>query len=144
MKRRALTLVEVIFSASLLAMVFFLMLSLFPTAMFSIRQTEHRLTAAGIAQAILDECRAGTFKDLVNNASVDLTTNGRLGDILRRSNRIGDDRMEYEPKLTVGNSPTAGGVPRDTLCLVTVEVSWRERGQQLRVTRSLQISGVNR
>lgn len=134
---------EVIFTASLLAIVFMVLLSIFPTAMFSVRQTEHRLTANNIAQAVLDGCRSGPFSNLVANQTVDLTTMGALGIILRRSNQQGDDKMVYTPVLKVAASPTST-VPRNTLCQLTVDVSWHERGQTLRVTRILQISALNR
>ncbi|ODT62143.1 hypothetical protein ABS71_16165 [bacterium SCN 62-11] len=137
------TMLEVIFTASLLAIVFMVLLSIFPTAMFSVRQTEHRLTANNIAQAVLDGCRSGPFSNLVANQTVDLTTMGALGIILRRSNQQGDDKMVYTPVLKVAASPTST-VPRNTLCQLTVDVSWHERGQTLRVTRILQISALNR
>lgn len=143
MKRRAMTLVEVIFTASLLAVVFMVLLSIFPTAMFSVRQTEHRLTANNIAQAVLDACRSGPFSQLVNDQTVDLTTPGPLGDVLRRSNQKGEDKLEFQPTLRVTASPTST-VPRNTLCQLTVEVAWKERGQTLRVTRMLQLSALNR
>ena len=143
MKRRGMSLLEVIFTASLLAIVFMVLLSIFPTAMFSVRQTEHRLTANNIAQAVLDGCRSGPFSNLVNNQTVDLTTTGALGDILRRSNQQGDDKTVYAPVLKVAASPTST-VPRNSLCQLTIDVSWHERGQTLRVTRVLQLSALNR
>ncbi|MBS2035972.1 hypothetical protein JST97_13365 [bacterium] len=143
MSRRAMTLIEVIFTASLLAIVFMVLLSIFPTAMFSVRQTEHRLTANNIAQAILDECRSGPFSRLTTNTSVDLSTPGALGDVLRRSNQKGDDGMEFEPTMKVTGSPTSSA-PRSTLCQLKVDVAWKERGQTFHVARVLQISALNR
>ena len=142
-KTRALSLIDVIFTASLLAVVFMILLSIFPTAMFSVRQTEHRLVAGGIAQAILDECRSGPFLRLATNQVVDATTMGPLGDVVRRCNHLGDDGMAYVPRLTVAASPTST-VPRNTLAQLTVEVSWHERGQTLKVTRILQVASLNR
>ena len=143
MKRRGMTLIEVIFTASLLAIVFMVLLSIFPTAMFSVRQTEHRLTANNIAQAVIDECRSGPFANLVPNATVDKTTPGALGDIVRRCDQKGDDKMDFETTLKVAASPTST-VPRNTLCLLTVDVAWRERGQIYHVNRMLQLSALNR
>ena len=143
MSRRAFSLIEVMFTVSLLAVVFMILLSIFPTAMFSVRQTEHRLVAAGIAQAILDECRSGPFLPLATNQVIDSTSPGALGELLRRSNHLGDDGMEYVPRLTVGTSPTSSA-PRSTLCQLTVLVSWHERGQTLAVTRILQLASINR
>lgn len=143
MSRRGLSLIEVIFTASLLALVFMVLLSIFPTAMFSVRQTEHRLTANGIAGAILDGCRSGPFTHLATNQTVDLTTPGALGDILRRSNLKGDDGMVFTPVLRVGPSPTST-VPRTTLCQLTVDVSWKERSRTPHITRTLQVSSLNR
>ena len=143
MRRRGISLIDVVFTASLLAVVFMILLSIFPTAMFSVRQSEHRLVAGGIAQAILDECRAGPFSHLASDQSVDLTTTGALGDILRRSNHKGDDGMEYVPTLTVAPSPTST-VPRSTLAQLRAEVSWYERGQTRTVVRILQVASVNR
>ena len=143
MKRRAMTLIEVIFTASLLAIVFMVLLSIFPTAMFSVRQTEHRLTANNIAQAVIDECRSGPFANLVPNATVDKITPGALGDIVRRCDQKGDDKMDFETTLKVAASPTST-VPRNTLCMLTVDVTWRERGQIYHVNRVLQLSALNR
>jgi len=143
MKQRGLSLIEVIFTASLLAIVFMVLLSIFPTAMFSVRQTEHRLTANGIAGAILDGCRSGPFTNLATDQTVDLTTPGALGDILRRSNLKGDDGMVFTPTLQVGPSPTSTA-PRTTLCQLTVDVSWKERSRTPDITRVLQVSSLNR
>jgi len=143
MKRRGLSLIEVVFTASLLALVFMVLLSIFPTAMFSVRQTEHRLTANGIAGAILDGCRSGPFTNLLNDQTVDGTTPGALGDILRRSDLKGDDGTVFAASLKVAPSPTST-VPRSTLCQLTVDVSWKERSQTLHITRVLQVSSLNR
>jgi len=140
---RGVSLIDVVFTASLLAVVFMILLSIFPTAMFSVRQSEHRLVAAGIAQAILDECRSGPFARLASNAVADAGTPGVLGDIVRRSTHKGDDGMEYRPRLSIANSPTSS-VPRNTLALVTVVVGWRERGHDYEVVRSLQVAALNR
>ncbi|MFN8613053.1 MAG: hypothetical protein U0931_36280 [Vulcanimicrobiota bacterium] len=138
------TLIEVVFTASLLAIVFMVLLSIFPTAMFSVRQTEHRLTANNIAQAVLDECRSGPFANLVTDCSVDLSTPGALGDILRRSQQKGDDGMVFEPTLVVSKSPVSPTLPRATICQLKVEVSWKERGQNFHISRVLQLSSLNR
>lgn len=143
MKRAGFTLIEVIFTASLLALVFLVVLSIFPTAMFSVRQTEHRLTANNIAQAILDECRSGPFVNLRTDQSVDITTTSALGDVLRRCNQEGDDKMQFVPTLQVGPSPTSSA-PRTTLCQLSVDISWSERGHTYHVNRILQVSSVNR
>ena len=143
MKRRALSLIEVIFTASLLAIVFMVLLSIFPTAMFSVRQTEHRLTAKGVAGAILGGCRCGPFTNLTTDQTVDLTTPGALGDILRRSNLKGDDGMIFTATLQVAPSPTSTA-PRSTLCQLSVDVSWKERSRTPHITRVLQVSSLNR
>lgn len=137
------SLIEVIFTASLLAIVFMVLLSIFPTAMLSVRQTEHRLTANNIAQTIVDACRSGPFSNLSANTNVDLSSSGALGDILRRSNQRGDDGMVFEPTLQVSKSPTSSA-PRSSLCQLKVEVSWKERGQTFHITRVLQLSSLNR
>jgi type II secretory pathway pseudopilin PulG len=144
MKRRAMTLIEVIFTASLLALVFMVLLSIFPTAMFAVRQTEHRLTANNIAQAILDECRSGPFSNLTADKNVDLTTPGALGDMLRRSNQKSDDGMDFQPTLVVSASPNSATLARSTFCQLKVVVSWKERGQTFHIDRILQLSALNR
>ena len=138
------TLIEVIFTASLLALIFMVLLSIFPTAMFSVRQTEHRLTANNIAQAIIDECRSGPFTNLTTDKTVDLTTPGTLGDILRRSNQKGDDGMDFQPTLVVSGSPYSATLPRNGFCQIKVDISWKERGQTFHINRVLQLSSVNR
>lgn len=142
-RRLGLSLIDVVFSASLLAVVFMILMNIFPTAMFSVRQSEHRLVAGGIAQSILEECQSGPFTHLVANQNVDLTTPGPLGDILRRSNHKGDDGMDYVPTLAVANSPTSA-VPRSTLAQLRVEVSWFERGQVRKLERILQVASISR
>lgn len=141
--KRGVTLVEVIFTASLVALAFMVLLSIFPTAMFSVRQTEHRLTANNIAQGVLDGCRSGPFRNLITDQDVDTSTPGALGDILRSSDQKGDDKMDFVPTLKVRASPTSTA-PRSTLCQLTVNVAWRERGRSYEVTRVLQLSSVNR
>lgn len=143
MRPRGLSLIEVVFAASLLAVVFMILLSIFPTAMFSVRQTEHRLVASGIAQAILDECRSGPFLLLEENAEIDQTSPGYLGDLVRRSLHPGDDGVSYQARLRVRSSPTST-VPRNSLALVEVVVSWRERGRDYELQRSLQVAALSR
>lgn len=143
MRRRGLSLIDVIFTASLLAVVFMVLLSLLPTAMLSVRQTEHRLTAGALATAVLDECRSGPFELLATDQVVDLSTPGALGDILRRAPRKGSDAVEYLPVLRVAASPHST-VPRNALAFLTVEVRWRERGEDLRLSRELQVAKLNR
>lgn len=143
MNRRGFSLIEVVFAASILAVVFMILLSIFPTAMLSVRQTEHRFVAGGIAQAILDECRSGPFSLLADDQDVDETTVGVLGDKLRRSIHRGDDGASYRATLRVGPSPTSS-VPRRTLAHLQVQVTWRERGKDYTVQRSLQVASLSR
>jgi len=143
MNRRGFSLIEVVFAASVLAVVFMILLSIFPTAMFSVRQTEHRFVAGGIAQAILDECRSGPFSFLATDQDVDETTVGPLGDMVRRSIHPGDDGVSYHATLRVGPSPTSS-VPRTTLAYLQVQVRWHERGRDHVVQRSLQVAALNR
>lgn len=141
--RRGLSLVDVVFTASLLAIVFMVLLSLLPAAMLSIRQTEHRLTAGSLAQHVLDECRSRPFSLLAANQVVDITTAGPLGDILRQLPTRGDDAVEFATTLKVEDSPHST-VPRDTLAMVTVEVKWHERGQDWTLERTAEIAKINR
>lgn len=143
MRRRGLSLIDVVFTASLLAIVFMIILSLLPTAMYSVRQSEHRLQASALCLAILDECRAGPFSRLQSDTSADASTPGPLGDLIRRNQRPGDDGTVYTAHLEVGPAPHSS-VPRSTLATVQVEVRWRERGQTLQIGRTTQISALNR
>jgi hypothetical protein len=151
MKRRGLSLVDVIFTASLLAVIFMVMMSLLPTAILSVKQTQHRLEANTLAGTILDECRSGAFENLLINYdvdpnspfTVDLTTPGALGDVLRRTPRRNHYGVEYTPRIVLAKSPTST-LPRGMLAQVRVEVRWRERNQEFEVVRILQIAKVNR
>lgn len=143
--RLGLSMLDVVFTASLLAVVFMVLLSLLPTALLSTRQTEHRLLAGSLAVAILDECRSRPFELIASDQVVDLTTAGALGDILRRSPRKADDSVEFAPVLTVGPCPHSGA-PRNSLAQLSVTVRWRERNQPqpFELTRVLQVARLNR
>jgi uncharacterized protein (TIGR02598 family) len=143
MNRRGLSLLEVVFTASLLAIVVMVLMNVIPTAMLSVRKSEHRVVAQTVAQAVVDECRAAPFSRLLNDQSVSAATPGALGDILRRCRQEGNDHVVFEPRLVVGTvSGTAA--PRDTLCQLQVTVSWKYRDDTYSLERSLRVSSLSR
>ncbi|MEW6278458.1 MAG: hypothetical protein AB1758_07555 [Candidatus Eremiobacterota bacterium] len=140
--RRGMSLAELILTATLLALIFIFLLNILPTTMMSIRQAEHRIRASAVAQAILDECASGPFRDLQANATYIPGSPGPLGAMLGRQDLRMDDGVVLQPTLEV--SAGAAGVPRDRLARVRVIVTWQERGRQLRVIRELKISCLQR
>jgi hypothetical protein len=143
MIRRGLSLVDVIFTASLLALVFMVLMSIFPTAMFSVRQTEHRQVAASVALAVIDECRSGPFLPLASNGNYDVSSAGPLGDYLRRQRLTGADGLDYVPSLSV-TAVNGSSVPRESLAQITVTVRWKEKGRDLDLVRTLAVAALNR
>jgi Tfp pilus assembly protein PilV len=143
MSRRGLSLLEVVFTASLLAVVLMVLMNVIPTAMLSVRKSEHRVLAQTVAQAVVDECRAAPFSRLVSNQSVNTSTAGPLGDMLRRCKQEGTDHVVFEPRLVLSTVPGTT-VPRDSLCQVDVTVSWKYRDDTYSVERRLRLSSLPR
>lgn len=143
MSRRGLSLLEVVFTASLLAVVLMILMNIIPTAMLSVRKSEHRVVAQTVAQAVLDECRAAPFSRLVSNQSLNTASPGPLGDLLRRCKQEGNDHVVFEPRLVV-SSVSGTTVPRDSLCQLEVTVTWKYRDETYLVERRLRLSSLSR
>lgn len=144
MKRpRALSLVEVIFTVSVLALVFMVLLNVLPTSILSVRKSEHRLTAGSVAQAVLDECRSAPFEYWEADNSYDTASPAPVGPLLQRCRRTLADGVVFEPKMQVG-PVTGSGAPRATLAQIRVTVVWTARNESLSLVRELRLSPVLR
>ncbi len=141
MKRSGVSLVELIFTATLLSLVFMVLLSLLPSSLMSIRQGEHRLHANALAQAILDECASGPFSYLELDRTYLPTSPGPLGQMLQRQMLRLDDGTVFEPTLEVSGVP---GFPRTSLAHVRLTLTWKEKTSRPVVVRELDISSVLR
>lgn len=140
MKRRlGLSLLELVFAIAVLVMVFFALMSLFPTMIFSIHQSEHRMQANSLGQLVLDQCNAGPFSNLVPGV-YSASAPGPLGPIL--NNVTLTDQTVLVPQVTIQSGPSA--TTANLLRCVTVNVTWTERSRDLVLTRYRQISNLSR
>lgn len=77
--RRGLSLLETVFAGLLACIVFFVIMSLYPSALFSLRKGHDMVCAANLARRNLESLRASSFDSLVDgtrtlpDASVDGT-----------------------------------------------------------------------
>lgn len=141
MRPRGVSLVELIFTATLLSLVFLVLLSLLPSSLMSVRQGEHRLHANALAQAILDECASGPFADLEVDRTYLPTSPGPLGQMLQRQQLRLDDGTVFEPTLEVSGVP---GIARTSLARVRITLTWKEKTSRPVVVRELEISSILR
>ncbi|MDQ7826033.1 MAG: hypothetical protein RDV48_24735 [Candidatus Eremiobacteraeota bacterium] len=58
------SLIEVIFTSSLLLFLMIVMLSVFPGSLMAIDHAEHRIEASHIAQSVLEKKRSGPFSEV--------------------------------------------------------------------------------
>lgn len=141
MTRRGLSLLELIFTATLLALVFMVMLNLLPSAMMSVRQSEHRVRASALAQAIMDELSSMSYTDLEQDRTYIIGSPGDIGAMLARQERTLDDGTVLEPTLEVSG---VAGISRRSLAHVRLTLSWKERTGPRALVRELDISSVLR
>lgn len=133
MRKRGLSLIEVVLGASLLSLVFLFMINLFPASMLGVRKAEHRLEAAAHAEAILDACRARPFVDLAPG----IYTAGNLG----LEARTTEDGVVLEPTLIIEPVP---GIPADRLVRLQLTIAWNERETRQTLTQELRLADLNR
>jgi type II secretory pathway pseudopilin PulG len=127
MKRRralALTLLELVVSFSLLAMIITVVLELLPGSLISLHHSQSRFAAANVAQNQVNYICSRSFGSNSVGTSRDLTD-----EVL--------DKMTYHVHLDV--LAVAGQDPA-TIRLVRITVSWYEKNQTLQVVRERQIS----
>ena len=136
--RRAFTLLEVLFSASFLAFFFFAIISLYPSTIFSVKQSEHRLAANALAQEMLDQCSAGPYSSLVAGTWT-AAAPGRLTFIADR--KLADQTV-LRPVVTVAEGPTPN--TRARVREVTATVNWLERNRPQTLVRFRSIANVRR
>jgi len=141
--RRGASMLEVIFAASLLAIVFMVLLSVLPSSLFALRKGEHRAQALALAMGVLQECRSGPFSRLQSDGVFTPLSGPPLGPLLQRHMPVSSDGMQYEVELQIGNP--GAGLPRNLLALARVRVRWNEpRGGPQLLERSLEIARQQR
>lgn len=134
---------EVVFAASLLAIVFMVLLSLLPSSLFALRKNEHRTQALALCMAVLQECRSGPFSLLQNDGTFTSASPSPWSDLLQRHQPATTDGMKYEVEVHVENP--GAGVPRNLLARARVIVRWVEpRGGPQQLERSLEIARQQR
>lgn len=138
MRRRGLTLAELTLTASLLAIVFLVILNLVPSAIYSGVESRHRLDAQALAGQLLDTCSARPFSKL-QVGTYDPTSPGNLAGYL--VDVTTSDQVVLQPRVDIS---LVTGVAADKLKKVKVTVVWRERNRQCRSVRVRQISCVRR
>ncbi|HXE71439.1 MAG TPA: hypothetical protein VNO81_02165 [Candidatus Nitrosotenuis sp.] len=145
MKKRGLSLLELVVTASLVTMIFVLMMNIFPSGMVAMRQADHRLAAQAKCRELLDFCQAGGFAPLATDGTYTPEEPGFLAGHLEPV--VLDDQVVLRPTVTVSAAPPPAGqppAPRGNLALVTVKVEWRERGRLLQVVQELRVSRIRR
>lgn len=141
MRRRGLSLLELIFTASLLALVFMVMLNVVPTAMMSVRQGEHRVAANALAQSIMDECQTMHFQPFRADRTYIPGSPGVVGAMLDRQPRTLEDGTVFEPTLEVSG---IAGFERRSLAHIRLTIAWKEKVGRRSITRELDLSSVLR
>jgi Tfp pilus assembly protein PilV len=125
--RRGLSLVEVIFAATLIGLIIMVMMSILPSAMLGVRKVEHRTKAGSLAQSLLEEKRAGPFSSL---------------DIPPAQTRITDsDGTVYDISYVTLTRPSSDPARLKGMRIV---VSWSEREITQSVMRELWLCNIPR
>jgi len=118
---RGMSLIEVIFAATFLCLIFMAMINILPLATFAIKRTEHRLNASAIAQSVLEERRAAPFSTIDSQPA--------------RTQQTGDDKTVYT--ITYEAPAMDSTVDSTRLRRIVVTVTWKERGTDLSVMREM-------
>ncbi|MGV8119556.1 MAG: hypothetical protein AB2L14_07335 [Candidatus Xenobiia bacterium LiM19] len=118
---RGMSLIEVIFAATFLCLIFMAMINILPLATFAIKRTEHRINASAIAQSVLEERRAGPFSSIDSQPAT--------------TQQIGDDKTVYT--ILYEAPPMDSTVDSTKLRRIVVTVTWKERGIDLSVMREM-------
>jgi Tfp pilus assembly protein PilV len=120
------SLIEVIFAATFLCLIFMAMINILPLATFAIKRTEHRINASAIAQSRLEEKRAGPFSQIDPQPVTTQVT--------------GPDNTVY---TVLYEAPAMDStVDATKLRRIVVTVSWKEREITLSVTREMYLCNV--
>jgi prepilin-type N-terminal cleavage/methylation domain-containing protein len=94
--RKGFTLVETVFSLSLIALVIMMVFNLFPSSSMAVHRSKQELHAASLAQARLEELRSQPFPQLLPGASplpvveLDGVKYARRQEIARKNDRLTD------------------------------------------------------
>jgi len=120
------SLIEVIFAATFLCLIFMAMINILPLATFAIKRTEHRINASAIAQSKLEEIRAKPFSQIDSQPAT--------------AKVKGPDETEYTVKYEAPAMET--GIDATKLRRIVVTVSWKEREITLSVTREIYLCNV--
>lgn len=136
--RRGASLVELVLTISLLAVVFLLILNLVPSVIFGGVEARHRLQAGQIAGELLDTCAARPFTAL-QLGTYNPTNPGRLAGYL--NDVTTDDQVTFHPEVTISS---VTGLDPKHLKRVRATVRWRERNKDLHVARVRSVSGIRR
>ena len=137
--RRGLSLLEVVFAIAALAFFFFALISLYPTVILSMHQSEHRMAANSCAQEALDHCSAASFGTLVPGTYTPAAP-GPLALFL--TNVTLGDQTVLMPEVVIVQGPNPG--IQDKLRMLTVNVSWKERNKTITVSRHRRIAKLLR
>ncbi|MDQ7826461.1 MAG: hypothetical protein RDV48_26905 [Candidatus Eremiobacteraeota bacterium] len=114
--RKGFSLVETIFTVSIIGFIIIVMLNILPGALTGVRKTGHRIRAGAIARSILEEKRAGPF------SGIDMAPPAQVTD---------PDGSVYDVGYEV---LTQAGTNTAKLKGIKITVSWKER----KLTQTLQ------
>lgn len=126
MRRRGISLLEVVFSLFLVALVILVLTNLFPTSALAVRRAENRVQADLLAEAITAEQASRPFEELVVSPERDLGPAQREG-------------VRLLPSLEVFQPPES---QPEHLRGLRVTVRWTERGAVRSVVHELWVTRV--
>ena len=134
---------ELLITISILSIVFLAMLSILPTAMMTIRQSEHRLAAGALIGAVTENLLAGDYTQLLaNDGTFDAASSGAVGDLLKRLDDSTNDAAVLRVEVRIaGLTPT---YPRTQLCEVVVSCNWTEKNGDQTMVRKMRVANVTR
>lgn len=121
----AFSLIEIIFTSSLLIFLMMVLLSVFPGSLIAVGHAEHRIEASHIAQSILEKRRVGAFSNI--DAPLD------------KNEAVGSDGTVYS--LTYSSQQINNTNP-DVLRKISVTVSWTLKGRSYFVSQELYVCNI--
>ncbi len=124
---RGFSLMELIFTATLLSVIILAFFNLLPSSIMAIRHAEHRIEATAFADSILEEKRSSPFSKIEETPAIPPFS--------------GNDSTSYTYVYEPLYSP---GADANHLKGMKVTVTWREKENQFSLTRELYVSSIRR
>jgi Tfp pilus assembly protein PilV len=126
---RGLSLIEVIFAATLIGMLMIFLICLFPSSVMAIRHAEHRIKALHLAQSYLEEKRYGAFSELYAAPEDLYDVMGDDGTVYHPCDYECFDIYDADPAHLKG---------------IRVTVTWKETSSDYSITQELHVFSLQR